>query len=68
MDYRISVVFDREASVFVATSEDVPGLVTTAASLDTLHRKVANLIPELMNVDGHWVDPDAHVSYRLDLP
>jgi len=63
--------WDPEARVFVATSEDVPGLVAEAATTDALHEKLMVLIPELLelnspsgdsqrgpllSVDRHWED------------
>jgi hypothetical protein len=39
--------WDGEARVWVATSEDVPGLVTEADTLEALHDKVLVMIPEL---------------------
>jgi hypothetical protein len=44
--------WDPEAKVFVATSDDVPGLVAEAATTDALHAKLAVLIPELLELNG----------------
>ena len=40
-----------EAGVWVATSDDVPGLVTEAESLDVLSDKLKVLVPELLDVN-----------------
>ncbi|MEO6395692.1 MAG: DUF1902 domain-containing protein [Devosia sp.] len=40
--------WDDEAKVWVATSEDVPGLVTEDASLDNLVKRISVVIPELL--------------------
>lgn len=40
--------WDEEAGVWVATSEDVPGLVIEAESQDQLHERAQALIPELL--------------------
>ncbi len=47
--------WDPEASVYVATSNDVPGLVAEAETLQKLQEKLEVLVPELleMNDDGH---------------
>jgi len=46
-DYDIKVNWDREARVWVATSEDVPGLVAQADSYIELSRILDWLIPDL---------------------
>jgi predicted RNase H-like HicB family nuclease len=48
----IHAMWDGEAKVWVATSEDVPGLVTEAASLDVLLPKLKVMIPELLDANG----------------
>jgi predicted RNase H-like HicB family nuclease len=40
--------WDAEACVWVATSDDVPGLATEAASLEKLTAKLKVVIPELI--------------------
>ena len=40
--------WDEEASVWVATSEDIPGLVTEAETLDQLRSRLADIVPELL--------------------
>lgn len=45
--------WDAEAKVWVATSEDVPGLVTEAPSLDVLVPKLRAMIPEMLDCNGH---------------
>ncbi len=46
--YRIDAEWDPEASVWVATSDDVPGLATEAATMEVLAEKLRTLIPELL--------------------
>jgi predicted RNase H-like HicB family nuclease len=41
-------LWDDEASVWVATSEDIPGLVTEAETLDELRSKLADIVPALL--------------------
>ncbi len=61
---RVSIVvraqWDPEARVWVATSEDVPGLVTEAETHEKLDRKLRVLIPELieLNADGFDDEPE----------
>lgn len=44
--------WDQEAEVWVATSDDVPGLVTEAETLEILSTKLNRTIPELLNANG----------------
>lgn len=48
----IKAEWDPEASVWVATSEDLPGLVTEAVTLEDLSRKLLVMVPELLEADG----------------
>ena len=40
--------WDEDAGVWVATSEDVPGLVTEAETLEQIRAKVLIMLPELL--------------------
>ena len=46
--YHIQVDWDPEAGVWVATSEDVPGLATEAETIEALTEKLRVMIPELL--------------------
>lgn len=48
----VHAIWDEEAQVWVATSEDVPGLVTEADTCEKLHNKLKVLIPELLIANG----------------
>ena len=52
MDYRINIIWDSEAAVYVATSEDVPGLVLESGSLDALIERVKTAVPELLELNN----------------
>ncbi len=55
--------WDEEASVWVATSDDVPGLVAEADTIELLSAKLEDLIPELLDANGY---PDGHdVPFEL---
>lgn len=49
----IKAVWDEEAGVYVATSEDIPGLATEAETLDGLLVKLKVVIPELFALNGY---------------
>jgi len=44
--------WDEEANVWVATSDDVPGLATEEATMEGLVEKLKVLIPELLQANG----------------
>ncbi len=48
----VTAQWDDEASMWVATSDDIPGLVTEAGTLDGLLERVLAVTPELMNDNG----------------
>ena len=50
--------WDGEAKVWVATSDDIPGLVTGAASLDALVARVLAVAPELLKDNEHLLRGD----------
>lgn len=54
--YTVNAVWDPEASVWVATSEDVPGLVAEASSIEELSEKLKILVPELLELNKHLPD------------
>ncbi|MBV8054710.1 MAG: DUF1902 domain-containing protein [Deltaproteobacteria bacterium] len=54
--YIIRAFWDGEAGIWVAESDDVPGLATGAATLDELVSKLALMIPELLELNRHIVD------------
>ena len=49
---RVEAIWDREAQVWVATSDDVPGLITEADTSEQLIEKLQVLIPELLRANG----------------
>jgi predicted RNase H-like HicB family nuclease len=49
----IRVDWDPEAAVWVATSDDVPGLATEADTLEALSAKLEMMVPELLDANGY---------------
>jgi hypothetical protein len=50
----VKAIWDGEAGVWVATSDDVPGLVTESKSFKALLKKLRALVPELLELnDAH---------------
>lgn len=54
--------WDGEASVWVATSDDVPGLATESETIESLLEKLRVMIPELLSANGL---PDDDVPFEL---
>lgn len=50
--YVVNATWDDEARVWVAVSDDVPGLVAEAEDVPQLIKKLAVLIPELLEANG----------------
>lgn len=59
----IRAEWDEEADVWVATSDDVPGLATEADTLEALSAKLDTLVPELLDANGY--PHDAEVPFEL---
>jgi predicted RNase H-like HicB family nuclease len=51
MVYRVEARWDPEGGVWVAESEDVPGLVAEGESPNALTKKLRTLIPELLELN-----------------
>ena len=50
--YHVKAEWDAEAAVWVASSEDVPGLATGADSFEALIEKLKTVVPELLEENG----------------
>jgi predicted RNase H-like HicB family nuclease len=48
----VKAIWDKDAQVWIAISEDVPGLVTEADTLEQLIEKLRVMIPELLEANG----------------
>jgi predicted RNase H-like HicB family nuclease len=51
--FLVTAAWDDEAGVWVATSDDIPGLITEAATLDALLERVVAVAPELLEDNAH---------------
>ena len=50
--FTVTALWDDEAGVWVAESDDIPGLVTEAATVERLVEKLQVMIPELLELNG----------------
>ena len=51
-EYIINLLWDNEASVWVATSQNIPGLILESGSLDALIERIRFTAPELLSLNG----------------
>lgn len=49
----VIALWDAEAGVWVAESEQVPGLITEAKTMDKLLEKLQVMIPEMLDANGY---------------
>lgn len=61
--YYVHASWDDEARVWVASSEDVPGLATEAETTEALVLKLKTLIPELLDLNGQT--PAEPIAFEL---
>ena len=59
MEYKVTLSWDPDAAVWIATSEDIPGLVLESGSFDALIERVRFAAPELLALNGHKGSPAA---------
>jgi hypothetical protein len=65
MTYHVEAFWDPEAGVWVATSEDVPGLATEAPTIEGLTAKLHTLVPELLEANHVRLDNPHEVTFEL---
>jgi predicted RNase H-like HicB family nuclease len=61
----VRVEWDPEASVWVATSDDVPGLATESETLEALVEKLKVMIPELLEANHNYDDSLVDIPFEL---
>ena len=64
-DITIQARWDGEASVWIATSGDVPGLVVEADSWPGMIEEVRLILPELMEVTGQ-TGKDLSLTFKAE--
>jgi len=64
--YKVEAFWDNEASVWVAQSEDVPGLATEAITIEALTLKLREMIPELLYLNKIVsAEYDGNIAFEL---
>jgi predicted RNase H-like HicB family nuclease len=64
--YTVEAFWDAEASVWVATSETILGLVTEAETIEELTQKLRSIIPDLLELN-HLADFNAVKTIEIEL-
>ncbi len=64
MGYIVKFTWDHDAGVWIATSEDVPGLVLEGGSLDALIERVKYAVPELLELNH--VPANSRILFRME--
>ena len=62
MECTVSLTWDNEAFVWMASSGDVPGLALESGSLDALMERVKIAIPDLLNLRN----TDLTIGFRAE--
>lgn len=65
--YHVRADWDPEAGVWVATSDDVPGLATEAETIESLAKRLRAIIPELLEANGLLAHGSAGRSISFEL-
>lgn len=64
--FHVKAVWDEEALVWVATSDDVPGLITEADTIPALTTKLKTLIPELLEANNVPMNDSSDIPFELN--
>lgn len=57
MEYTVNFTWDNDADVWIATSDDIPGLVLESGSFDALLERTRFAIPELLSLNSSETKP-----------
>jgi len=63
---RVVATWDAEAGVWVAESDDIPGLVTEAPNIDALIDKLGDIVPVLIEENDGADLPEVPISVMLE--
>lgn len=65
MEYIINIFQDNEADVWIATSEDVRGLILEAASIDILIERIKLAVPELLSLNHELSEKSVSLCFTI---
>jgi hypothetical protein len=64
--FNVQVTWDGEAAMWVADSDDIPGLAAEAPDDKALWHKLEGLIPELLSMNEVRIDPSREIEVVLN--
>ena len=67
MECKVSLTWDNEAYVWLASSVDVPGLALESGSLDALMERVKIAIPDLLDLKDTNLTIDFHAERQAQV-
>lgn len=67
MNCKINIIWDEESRVWVATSDDIKGLVLESGSYDALIEKIKYALPELVELNNSNIKSISFISNREEL-
>jgi Domain of unknown function (DUF1902) len=63
--FNVTILRDEEAQVYVATSEDLVGLVVEAPGIDELLEKINQVLPDLVEGNGFEIEAGDIMSLTM---
>lgn len=66
MEYIITLTWDSDAAVWIATSDDVEGLALESGSIDALIERVRFAIPELLSLNKKPIEKAVSLCFRSE--
>ena len=64
--FKVQVTWDPEAEMWVADSDDIPGLAAEAPDDKALWHKLEGLIPELLSLNDVRISPNQEIEVVLN--
>jgi predicted RNase H-like HicB family nuclease len=64
--YRVEAFWDGDAEVWIAESEEIPGLATEAETIEALSAKLHRMIPELLELN-QMISSDRRPAIAFEL-
>jgi hypothetical protein len=63
--FNVQVTWDADAKMWVADSDDIPGLAAEAPDEKSLRKKLTSLIPELLSLNNVRLRPNKAIEVLL---
>jgi predicted RNase H-like HicB family nuclease len=57
-DWYIHAIYDTEAHAWCTLDTDIPGLVTSGASIEELRERASAILPDLLELNAHELPPE----------